>query len=167
MRMATSTGHREKIFRADRVDRYCRERDGPRGRGGVTIRITSSQRSDITAADHLRSGHHSLPRPVSRHPARLRSGDAAATFKLPAAHKIFEQKQVSRRAGQVMNGVPERLHRSTSGWWARRPRPRHLCVSLEQTKAAQLGVCAARYQSYFDSGTSSNPKQFLILRSLY
>ena len=30
----------------------------------MATRITSSQRSDMSAADHLWSGHHSLPRPV-------------------------------------------------------------------------------------------------------
>lgn len=33
--------------------------------------ITSSQRSDMTAADHSWSSHHSLPRPDNRRPAPL------------------------------------------------------------------------------------------------
>jgi hypothetical protein len=44
--------------------------------------ITSSQRSDMTAADHCWSGRHSLPRPDNRRPAPLRSRHEAARFKL-------------------------------------------------------------------------------------
>jgi hypothetical protein len=64
--------------------------------GGTTTRITSSQRSDMTAADHLSSGRHSLPRPVSRHPARIRSSDATAIFKFLVIRKIRQQKQRCR-----------------------------------------------------------------------
>src|SRR6202030_1607989 len=64
----------------NRVARSAEAFDIRAGRGVITTRITSSQRSDMTAADHLWSGHHSLPRPVNRHPARLRSSDAAAIF---------------------------------------------------------------------------------------
>jgi hypothetical protein len=41
----------------------------------------------MTAADHFWSGHHSLPRPVNRHPARRRFSDAAAIFKFLVIRK--------------------------------------------------------------------------------
>jgi hypothetical protein len=41
----------------------------------------------MTAADHLWSGHHSLPRPINRHPARRRFSDAATIFKFLVIRK--------------------------------------------------------------------------------
>src|SRR5438105_9852232 len=97
MRMATSAVRREEFSAAHQYDR---ELDDPRGRRWNTNRITSSRRSDMTAADHLWSGHHSLPRPVNRHPARLRSSAAAAFFKLLYVHKIRQLKQWCRQSSE-------------------------------------------------------------------
>jgi hypothetical protein len=47
----------------------------------------------MTAADHLSSGRHSLPRLVGRHPARIRSNGSAAIFKLLVTREIRQQKQ--------------------------------------------------------------------------
>jgi hypothetical protein len=58
----------------------------------------------MTAADHIWSGHHSLPRTVSRHPAHLRPSDAAAIFELLAIRKIWQQNSVLGRRTTLADG---------------------------------------------------------------
>jgi hypothetical protein len=88
MRMAISAGTQgKKSSAADAVMGSTANVATCAGGGGITTRITSSQRSDMTAADHFWSGHHSLPRPVNRHPARRRFSDAATIFKFLVIRK--------------------------------------------------------------------------------
>ena len=153
MRMAISATGREKTSAADAVIGTTANAATRARGGGITTRITSSQRSDMTAADHLSSGLHSLPRPVNRHPARLRFSDAAAIFKLLVIRKIIQQNSaVDGRTSLVCR--PGRRTSLTPQVGGRRPRPQHLCVGLKQTKAAQFTNCLERYRSSLGSGTS-------------
>jgi hypothetical protein len=113
----------------------------------------------MTAADHFWSGHHSLPRPVNRHPARRRFSDAAAIFDPP--------KSVSRNS-DVGGRTSLEWRPGGRTWFSRQIGgaplwPQHLCVGIKQTKAAQFTNCPERYRFW----NFSISKQFLILQSLY